>query len=118
MTSSDTGMIRTVEGRVRPGETYKGTIKFGTGNAGAVRGTVSTDDPRIHPAHRSLSKQAGKADFTVNTKGLKEGDVFKGEILLVTKEGEIKVGVRLLISSFEEPLPVSDPAQFTELYHA
>lgn len=77
-----------LEINVSAGELYTGSFGIKCAPGKLSEGFISTDDVRMQLLSDFFSGSADEIGFTFSAKGLNEGDVVKGEISVISNQGE------------------------------
>ena len=75
---------------VYPNEDTEGVFHVLSEDKGEIRGMVATSDPRTVCDNVTFSKGLAELHFCFHSKGLSTGTVVKGDISLITEEGEYR----------------------------
>ncbi|MDO4616308.1 MAG: DUF5717 family protein [Lachnospiraceae bacterium] len=80
--------------QIQEGKKYKGSVSLGTSDGSRMRGLVTSDNHRILLAGNSISGNSCTILFGVDTKGLKEGDLISGTIVISSNLSEKRIPVK------------------------
>jgi len=88
--SLDFGTAR-IEIAIKPGEIYTGSFTIDVNSGHATEGYVFSSDYRLSIINDTFSGLHSEIGFTYRGKGLEEGDVFQGDISVISNQGEYYV---------------------------
>ncbi len=72
-------------------ESTEGVFSVLSDDEGTINGMIVTSDPRMKCDNVTVEKGKAEVHFVFNAKGLTEGNVVKGDICLISEEGEYKL---------------------------
>lgn len=88
-----------IELNVNEGSVYEGSFKVYGPNNELTEGTVSSTRPRMKCLVQDFSGTESEVPFSFDTRGMSEGDCFKGEFRIISNQGEYMIPYDIHIGS-------------------
>ncbi len=95
-------------------ESTEGEFCVLSDDEGTINGTIVSSDPRMRCDKVSLEKGRADIHYVFNAKGLEEGQVVKGNICVISEEGEYKLPFSVSVSL---KYPDSSQGPIKNLFH-
>ena len=77
-----------IELSLRPDEVYTGSFTISAKPGRLAEGRVYSKDIRLELLTESFSGETSEIGYSVSTRGMEEGDVYQGEIYIISNQGE------------------------------